>query len=122
MQPALTPATQLWRAAPNFLTEYQPASDLWSMLASRISKIQQPEKAIWRAEFLVLKITLQKAEEAWSRVEPQIRAYRSQGVESALGRTRDQMPEEFEILQQAVDQLKATLCYVQKWRKLEGSF
>jgi len=70
---------------------------------------------LWRAEFLVLRIILGEAETAWDEILPQIRSLRSQGYESALGRTRDQLPEEFEKVDSATERLQESLQFVKKW-------
>ena len=115
MKLAPTPASQIWQTAPNFLSEYELARDLWAMLSSRIAKIEDPRKPLWRAEFLVLRIVLSEAEKAWDQILPQIRSLRTQGYESALGITRDQLPEAFEKVDAATERLKESLQFVKKW-------
>jgi len=124
-----TPVSQLWRSAPNFLSDYPAASDSWPRLADWLLDCERKNgeiPALVRAELLLLRFDLEKGESAWREINPEIIQWRKLGLSSALGLARENNPDLFKIIDRAQGHLEYTLylldCYqkgeIGPWRKL----
>lgn len=111
------PIAQAWQSSPNLLSDYEPARESWTKLVDLAQPLLPEIPALVRAELMLLRFDLSRAEEEWLKVHPQMMRLRSLGLENVLAAVQRKNPDAFQIIENGCGHLKHTgyllECYCQ---------